>query len=745
MKRKQIMALVMSGILTFGAVSPVLAADTPENAAMSSISGTDPAPADASVQGGLGSAADNQGVPEQSALFQEVPEQSASVQEVPGQGASDQNASVQDGTDQVTAPPADTSPADGSAAEKSGQIGTGINANAADSLVSDVMIQSMSDNLTALLQQVIDKYQAMTAQEKAAIDQILGSPADVQTAIAKLKEQVRFDALKGLIAGSSDADKANRILNNFDDNIVGQVNSWNYILESARKYVSDSNQYLQEEIGITVKQLQTILLTQHELFTEEFIEKVQAYYDKVVKLEAGVTDGYEITNLINEVNAFLSDSNKYLSMDVLEDGKRASAAFAAFVNSAPDPSIADTTFNYGEGMTMTYLEIANYVGVYADYLVNHFNYSELLNYYESLYLNLVNAYQGVSDAILKSAADGTAEAVYVGYEGNEKNTYEAALQNYKDIFAAKNYTALPDSVKKLGNAAKAYARAAEDYIKAEGKTKFPAFKDQLTAIQSDISSHGEYYNDTYPAEVDAVLQQLSSADVNNMTPRQIMDLLNHAEAVLAKRASGYSQKLSDTAADAGLLAAGANAWWSFLPDKMKENAPYAEAIGLTNRLTDALKAEDGIYDIGSLTAAYLAFTDDFALTDGKIQSAAKAAAQYVLENAQSVYEKEAGKYHTDGVLKEFGDAVGRLESSIASWDYDRTRENAAIVKALEIKLVNDRPQQKVEKAKQEKAAPVKVQKSAVLTGDTTDPASAGVLGLFSLTAAAAVLGIRRRR
>ena len=735
MKRKQIMALVMSGILTFGAVSPVLAADIPESAAVTSTAGTDPAPADASLQGVSGSAAETQ----------EVPEQSAPVQELPDQGTSDQNAPVQDGTDQVTVPPADTSPADGSAAEKSGQIGTGISAKAANSLVSDAMIQSMSDNLTALLQQVIDKYQAMTVPEKEALDQINGGHIDVQTEIGKLKEQVKFDALKNLVAVSSDANEANSILNNFDENMIGQVNDWNNTLESARKYVSDYNQYLQEGIGVAVKKLQTIMQTKHELYKEEFLAKLQVYYDKIVEIEVGVTDSREIINLINEVNAFIADRDKYLSKGVLEDGKRAAASFAAFVNSAPDPSIAGTTFNYGEGMTMTYLEIADYVDAYADYLLNHFNYSELLNYYDFYYLNLVNAYQSVSDAILKSAADEIAEAIYAGYAGNEKNTYEAALQNYKDIFASKNYTALPDSVKKLGNAAKAYAQAAEDHIKAEGNTKLPAFKDQLTAIQTDISSHGEYYNDTYPAEVDAVLQQLSSADVNHMTARQIMDLLKNAEAVLAKRASSYSQKLSDTAADASRLAAGANAWWGFLPDQMKGNTPYAEAIGLTNRLTDALKAADGIYDIDSLTAAYHAFTGDFALADGNIQSAAKATAQYVLENARSVYEKEAGKYHSDGVLKALEDAIGQLASSLASWDYNKTREDTAVVKAAEIKLVNDRPQQKVEKAKQEKAVSKKVQRSAVQTGDTTDPASAGVLGLFSLTAAAAVFGIRRRR
>lgn len=198
MKRKQIMALVMSGILTFGAVSPVLAADIPDSAAVTSTAGTDPAPADASLQGVSGSAAENQ----------EVPEQSATVQELPDQGISDQNAPVQDGTDQVTVPPADTSPADGSAAEKSGQIGTGISAKAANSLVSDAMIQSMSDNLTALLQQVIDKYQAMTVPEKEALDQINGGHIDVQTEIGKLKEQVKFDALKNLVAVSSDANEA---------------------------------------------------------------------------------------------------------------------------------------------------------------------------------------------------------------------------------------------------------------------------------------------------------------------------------------------------------------------------------------------------------------------------------------------------------------------------------------------------------------------------------------------------------
>ena len=90
-------------------------------------------------------------------------------------------------------------------------------------------------------------------------------------------------------------------------------------------------------------------------------------------------------------------------------------------------------------------------------------------------------------------------------------------------------------------------------------------------------NHIEYYNDTYPAEI--------------------------------------ADKIKSSAAS---MDKAANEWWGFFPEAMKGQAPYAEAVKLTNDLSNSLSdlrmisaASNTVYDLDKLTAAYDAFTADF--------------------------------------------------------------------------------------------------------------------------------------
>lgn len=507
-------------------------------------------------------------------------------------------------------------------------------------------------------------------------------------------------------------------------------------MRDAKNYVSDRIEYQQSGLSMAIMGLHNILVTDRQLYTDDYIAQAQKYYDEAVTLKPGVQSYDYIIDFCDEVNKFIAGSEKHLNFAILDEAIRAADAFDAFLKCAPDPAIENTGFNISWGTTLTFGDIAVNVRREAQIMQqagNTIAYSELSMFSSLLYGNLLEAYNDVSNAILSPIADQVKDAQYIGYTGDKKSAYDDALNKYNGAMAAKNYEALPGAVSTLRDAAKAYAAAAEDYAKTEGKKQIPELKNKLTAIQDDIQAYSEYYNDTYPTEVKNSIAALGSADVATMNGRQIMDLLNGAKAVIAKQSESYSQKLKDTVSDAQSLTGRAGEWWSFLPDQMKAGAPYADAIALTNALTSAISG-NGVYDLGALVKAYDAFVSDFNTAGGKIQTAAKATAQYVLDYAEEVYSKESDKKHTDGLLKAFRDAIDNLKSSIAAWDFDGIRAAAAAIKSAESKLLNDKPVQEETKAI----------KKSVKTGDMSNLGGVSLLTLLSMTTAIGILSKRRK-
>lgn len=606
--------------------------------------------------------------------------------------------------------------------------------NTDSSLVSEDALRSMSANLTALADQSLEFYNSMNADEKAAISVLASQSLDVPALIADLKSQVTFDELQRRISAWTGQD-INKQLSFLDENIIEEIDKINSIMRDAKNYVSDPIEYQRSQLAIAMNYLQTILVLDKLLYTDDYIAQAQKYYDEAVTLKPGVQSYDYIINFCNNVNQFDSENEKHLNVALLDEGIRAADAFAGFLASAPDPAIVNTEFNYGGGVVVTYGEIANVVKLLAEELrrSEEISYANLSDFVSALYGNLMAAYDGVSDAILTSVADQLKDAEYIGYTGDEKSAYDNALKKYNEAIAEKNYEALPELVSSLQNAATAYAAAEEEYAKTEGKKHIPEMKDKLKDIQDDIQAYSEYYNGTYPTEVNNTIAALSSADVDTMSGREIMDLLDDTKAVIAKQNESYSQKLKDIVSNAQSLTVKANEWWAFLPEQMKADSPYNEGIALTDALIDTISGKT-IYDLDALKKAYDAFVNDFNADGGKIQTAAKAVSQYVLDHGEKIYNEESKNKHTDDLLKAFRDTVDNLKSSIAAWDFDKTRAAVAAVKSAESKLLDDKLVQEETEAL----------KKSVKTGDMSNSGEAGLLALFSLITIVSVLFKRRR-
>lgn len=730
MKRKQVVAFLLCGTLTLGAATPVMAAEP------------DPA-VEKTVEAGQ---------QESQEIKPEVTGPDAGVsQEAAKETQKSEEMKVQEepAADSVVQGQEETKPQEenGTVAEESKQ-GT------PEAPLKDLAL--MSKNLTELVNQVETFYSQMSEKEKAAISEITGSSVDVSGKLARLKGAVSETTLSVLVQNLP-PEEATAVLDVYEEQFVMEVDNLRKILQDAKNYVSDYEAYLTENLTILRHQLESILATNPELFMDDYLVQIQSYYEKAIAFSANNNSPEEIIKLFDEAMAYADDMEKHLNPAVLKDGIKAGAAFAGFLKSAPASMAGQTAYSLGGGDVYTYQRVADELAPDAasygqqlleEYKNGQLSYASLSDYNTYYYENVMNAYQNVSATILKEVSGTVEGANAIGYAGAEKENYETALQEYQSVFAAKNYSALSGAADKLQKAADAYALAAEKYAKEEGAKQFADLKEQLVKIQNDIKEHSEYYQETYLKEVTEMIAKMDAADLDTMSGRDIIQMVTDAKAVAVKQGSSYSEKLTDLVADADSMVTSARAWWEYLSEELKSKDPYQEAVEMTNALSEALQTSNGVYDLEQLTAAYEKFASDYAKTDGKLQTAAKAVAQYVLDQAENVYAEESKKEHTEGVLKAFGDAIENLKKQIEKWDFNGTRSAVEAVKAAENSLLNDKPvkdpaKKPVKEEPDKKKDETVRKKVSPKTGDAG--AVASLLAMFSLSGAAGILNIKKRR
>lgn len=730
MKRKQVVAFLLCGTLTLGAATPVMAAE-PEPAVEKTVEA---------------------GQQESQEIKPEVTGPDAGVSQEAAketQKSEEMKAQEEPAADPVVQGQEETKPQEenGTVAEESKQ-GT------PEAPLKDLAL--MSKNLTELVNQVETFYSQMSEKEKAAISEITGSSVDVSGKLAQLKGAVSETTLSVLVQNLP-PEEATAVLDVYEEQFVMEVDNLRKILQDAKNYVSDYEAYLTENLTILRRQLESILATNPELFMDDYLVQIQSYYEKAIAFSANNNSPEEIIKLFDEAMAYADDMEKHLNPAVLKDGIKAGAAFAGFLKSAPASMAGQTAYSLGGGDVYTYQRVADELAPDAasygqqlleEYKNGQLSYASLSDYNTYYYENVMNAYQNVSATILKEVSETVEGANAIGYAGAEKENYETALQEYQSVFAAKNYGALSGAADKLQKAADAYALAAEKYAKEEGAKQFADLKEQLVKIQNDIKEHSEYYQETYLKEVTEMIAKMDAADLDTMSGRDIIQMVTDAKAVAVKQGSSYSEKLTDLVADADSMVTSARAWWEYLSEELKSKDPYQEAVEMTNALSEALQTSNGVYDLEQLTAAYEKFASDYAKTDGKLQTAAKAVAQYVLDQAENVYAEESKKEHTEGVLKAFGDAIENLKKQIEKWDFNGTRSAVEAVKAAENSLLNDKPvkdpaKKPVKEEPDKKKDETVRKKVSPKTGDAG--AVASLLAMFSLSGAAGILNIKKRR
>lgn len=730
MKRKQVVAFLLCGTLTLGAATPVMAAE-PEPAVEKTVEA---------------------GQQESQEIKPEVTGPDAGVsQETAKETQKSEEMKVQEepAADPVVQGQEETKPQ-----EENGTVAEEAKQGTPEAPLKDLAL--MSKNLTELVNQVETFYSQMSEKEKAAISEITGSSVDVSGKLAQLKGAVSETTLSALVQ-KFPPEEVTAVLDVYEEQFVMEVDNLKKILQDAKNYVSDYEAYLTENLTILRRQLESILATNPELFMDDYLVQIQSYYEKAIAFSANNNSPEEIIKLFDEAMAYADDMEKHLNPAVLEDGIKAGAAFAGFLKSAPASMAGQTAYSLGGGDVYTYQRVADELAPDAasygqqlleEYKNGQLSYASLSDYNTYYYENVMNAYQNVSATILKEVSETVEGANAIGYAGAEKENYETALQEYQSVFAAKNYGALSGAADKLQKAADAYALAAEKYAKEEGAKQFADLKEQLVKIQNDIKEHSEYYQETYLKEVTEMIAKMDAADLDTMSGRDIIQMVTDAKAVAVKQGSSYSEKLTDLVADADSMVTSARAWWEYLSEELKSKDPYQEAVEMTNALSEALQTSNGVYDLEQLTAAYEKFASDYAKTDGKLQTAAKAVAQYVLDQAENVYAEELKKEHTEGVLKAFGDAIENLKKQIEKWDFNGTRSAVEAVKAAENSLLNDKPvkdpaKKPVKEEPDKKKDETVRKKVSPKTGDAG--AVASLLAMFSLSGAAGILNIKKRR
>lgn len=756
MKRKQVMALLLSATLAFGTASPVMAAEVKEN--------EKPA-VETAVE-------ENKDVKAEKP--EEVKKDETVKAEDTAEAAKEEIVKEEQKTNEAVAVPEEKQEAVKEPTQQEQE-----NPN----LVTDGLIKSMSSSLTELVEQLEKDYTSMTDAERTAaqdaFDEYLNyiGMNSMDEVIREMKGAVTEAALKQIVAAEA-PEKAESVLTAFEESIVEDIDYLRNMIRSAKQFAKeDKTEYAKEQIALVLKQLSSVAYTAPELFDDEYIAGVNDYIEQIQNIRydsnTSVDEHNRIIDLLNEAIEYLNKMNTHLSTFILEDSIKAADAYAAFLKFAPASLLDEVVFDGINQENITYKDSAEYavmvkeealVGlelfgqISLDTLPNEqlLELSALMNQFKAYYYgNLVDAYKGISNAIVADVTEQAKKIAALGYTGEEKAAYEAALNAFNTVAAGKEYSQYAPAAEKLQNALDAYKKAAENYVVEEAEKKLAEAQKAVEALQKEVEENKEYYLDAYENKVAEVLAELQNADPKAMTAEEIASLVSEANTVVAERTKNYTKEVYNSIKDAEALVAEQNKWHTLMSEDVKNE--NLEAIAMTNELSAQIKG--GVAeDVDAFMKAYEAVVEDLAKEDSLLMKARYAAADEIIENAEKYYKEETQKPHTKGLLEALRAEIDALKASVKEWDDAKVMENIQKVTEAKQKVLLDKvetpePPKKPETEKptdQKKPATDKKEeakkndKKAVNTGDETDAAAPGVLSILSLAGIAAILGKKRR-
>lgn len=744
MKRKQVMALLLSATLAFGTASPVMAAEVKENEK----------PAVETV------VEENKDV--EAEKPEEVKKDETVKAEDTAEAAKEEIVKEEQKTNEAIAVPEEKQEAVKEPTKQEQE-----NPN----LVTDGLIKSMSSSLTELVEQLEKDYTSMTDAEKTAaqdaFDEYLNyiGMNSMDEVIREMKGAVTEAALKQIVAAEA-PEKAESVLTAFEESIVEDIDYLRNMIRSAKQFAKeDKTEYAKEQIALVLKQLSSVAYTAPELFDDEYIAGVNDYIEQIQNIRydsnTSVDEHNRIIDLLNEAIEYLNKMNTHLSTFILEDSIKAADAYAAFLKFAPASLLDEVAFDGINQENITYKDSAEYAAMVKEKAIEDIKRFEQilpdeLSLFKAYYYgNLVDAYKGISNAIVSDVTEQAKKIAALGYTGEEKAAYEAALNAFNTVAVGKEYSQYAPAAEKLQNALDAYKKAAENYVVEEAEKKLAEAQKAVEALQKEVEENKEYYLDAYENKVAEVLAELKNADPKAMTAEEIASLVSEANMVVAERTKNYTKEVYNSIKDAEALVAEQNKWHTLMSEDVKNE--NLEAIAMTNELSAQIKG--GVAeDVDAFMKAYEAVVEDLAKEDSLLMKARYAAADEIIENAEKYYKEETQKPHTKGLLEALRAEIDALKASVKEWDDAKVMENIQKVTEAKQKVLLDKvetpePPKKPETEKptdQKKPATDKKEeakkndKKAVNTGDETDAAAPGVLSILSLAGIVAILGKKRR-
>lgn len=744
MKRKQVMALLLSATLAFGTASPVMAAEVKENEK----------PAVETV------VEENKDV--EAEKPEEVKKDETVKAEDTAEAAKEEMVKEEQKTNEAVAVPEEKQEAVKEPTQQEQE-----NPN----LVTDGLIKSMSSSLTELVEQLEKDYTSMTDAERTAaqdaFDEYLNyiGMNSMDEVIREMKGAVTEAALKQIVAAEA-PEKAESVLTAFEESIVEDIDYLRNMIRSAKQFAKeDKTEYAKEQIALVLKQLSSVAYTAPELFDDEYIAGVKDYIEQIQNIRydsnTSAEEHKQIMILLDDAIQYLNMMNTHLSTFILEDSIKAANAYTAFLKFAPASLLDEVAFDGINQENITYKDSAEYAAMVKEKAIEDLKRFEQilpdeLSLFKAYYYgNLVDAYKGISNAIVADVTEQAKKIAALGYTGEEKAAYEAALNAFNTVAAGKEYSQYAPAAEKLQNALDAYKKAAENYVVEEAEKKLAEAQKAVEALQKEVEENKEYYLDAYENKVAEVLVELKNADPKAMTAEEIASLVSEANTVVAERTKNYTKEVYNSIKDAEALVAEQNKWHTLMSEDVKNE--NLEAIAMTNELSAQIKG--GVAeDVDAFMKAYEAVVEDLAKEDSLLMKARYAAADEIIENAEKYYKEETQKPHTKGLLEALRAEIDALKASVKEWDDAKVMENIQKVTEAKQKVLLDKvetpePPKKPETEKptdQKKPATDKKEeakkndKKAVNTGDETDAAAPGVLSILSLAGIAAILGKKRR-
>lgn len=758
MKRKQVIALLLSATLAFGSASPVMAAEVKENekpaveAALEENTETkeETAKTDAEKE----EAKEAEATEKEEALKETGKDDAAKDEAVKDEAAAPEE--KQEVTAEVQAPTEEEQK----------------NPN----LITDEMLQAMSSSLLELVGQLEKDYTSMTDAEKKEAEEAfnkylaLTGLSSIDEVIKQMKLEVSTEKLKALIAGEAPED-ADAILTQNEEIIVNEIDYLRQVIKEAKQFAAaDKTAYMKEQIEIVLRQLSAVAYTTPELFEDEYIAGVEKRIKEIesIKYDANTSaeEHNRIVKVLEEAVAYLNQMNQYLSTFILEDTIKAAESYAAFLALAPESLLDQVAFDGLDQQNIKYKDSEAYAQeakaeaeeglrvfeqIFAEDVTPEVleELGELMSLFKSYYYgNLVDAYKGIVSAIVTDVTAQADKINALGYTGSEKAAYEAALKEFNAV-GEKEYAKYSPAAEKLQTALAQYKKAAEEFVVHQAKQKLAEALKAVEALQEEVEQNKEYYEDAYEQKVAEVLEALKKADPDQMTAEQISTLISEANTLVAERTENYTKEVYENIKDAETIIAEQTKWFNLMnEDTKKENQ---EAILLLENLKAQIK--DGVVDdVDAFMKAYQAVKADLAKEDSLLMAARYAAADEIIENAEKYYKEESQKPHSEGLLEAFRAEIDALKESVKEWDDAKVMAQIQKVTEAKQKLLLDEVPQKPEKEDQKKPETDKKKddakkdnkKKAVNTGDTADAATPGILSILSLAGIAAVLGKKRR-